>query len=102
VVGLPYFGMYCKDLIFINDGCKQEEKRVELVNKTIDEIKLYQSQPYNFKGHIVIQRLFSNVYTMSDNDRMKLSMLLEPKIPADTPEYDDPEHLLFSFIDSHI
>jgi hypothetical protein len=47
--------MYLKDLIFINDGVKQEEKRVELVNNTMNEIKIYQSQAYNFKSHIVMQ-----------------------------------------------
>lgn len=47
--------MYLKDLIFINDGVKQEEKRVELVKNTMNEIKFFQSQPYNFKSHVVMQ-----------------------------------------------
>lgn len=54
-LAIPYLGMYLKDLVFINDGNKDGERKDELVQQVLDEIASYQVTPYPFKAHNGIQ-----------------------------------------------
>lgn len=89
---VPFFGLYAKDLTFIEDGNADKlpaephlinfGKR-QLMGEVLMDIRRHQTVPYNLKKLNVLQDFLSSqmAESLSDQYRFERSMELEPRLP---------------------
>ncbi|XP_004364199.2 hypothetical protein CAOG_03360 [Capsaspora owczarzaki ATCC 30864] len=82
---VPYFGIYLKDLTFIDDG-NPDLLRGGLINvakrrqvySILKEIEFFQEQPYNLQDVPDIRQFLGKVRSMTEDEMHALSRKLEP------------------------
>eukprot|EP01127_Copromyxa_protea_P023138 TRINITY_DN8597_c0_g1_i1.p1 TRINITY_DN8597_c0_g1~~TRINITY_DN8597_c0_g1_i1.p1 ORF type:complete len:1344 (-),score=258.35 TRINITY_DN8597_c0_g1_i1:145-3867(-) len=91
--GIPYLGMFLKDLIFINDGNKDGPSKDAMIQGVLDQVASWQKQQPPFKTIPRIQNLLGNVWSLEEEKRFNISLLLEPRKKTDisTQEERDEE-----------
>lgn len=78
-------GTYLTDLTFIEDGNPDtidgqiNFKKRELIFKVIQEVQLYQSQPYTYPVVEPIATFLADLPNLGEKDLHELSLLLEPR-----------------------
>jgi hypothetical protein len=78
-------GTYLTDLTFIEDGNPDtidgqiNFKKRELVFKVIQEVQLYQSQPYTYPVVEPIATFLADLPNLGEKELHELSLLLEPR-----------------------
>lgn len=90
---VPFFGLYTKDLTFIEDGNADNlpaephlinfGKR-QLMGEVLLDIHRHQTVPYNLKKVDILQEFLTTqmAHSMSDEYRFDRSMALEPRLPT--------------------
>lgn len=56
--GIPYLGLFTKDMLFIHEGNKDGEAKDKLSEKVIDEVGLWQKSIHPFQAYPRIQVFF--------------------------------------------
>ena len=83
---VPYIGVYMSDLVFIEDGNKNELSegvinfyKRKLLSDVIKEMQQYQQEPYNLRVIPQIRIYLENVNPISDDELYKRSKEVDPK-----------------------
>lgn len=85
--GVPYLGLFTKDLFMIGEGNKDRDVRDRLTQKVIEQLKTWQAQQHPFKAIPRVQHMLLNAWTIMETDQWELSSLLEPRKKQDpTPQ----------------
>lgn len=78
-IGIPYLGLFTKDMLFIHEGNKDGEAKDKLTEKVIDEFRLWQKSIHPFLPYPRIQHMIMNAWTMTSEEQYALSLLYEPR-----------------------
>lgn len=85
--GVPYLGLFTKDLFMIGEGNKDRDVKDKFTQKVIEQVKIWQEQRHQFKAIPRVQHMLLNAWTINETDQWELSTLLEPRKKQDpTPQ----------------
>jgi hypothetical protein len=83
---IPYIGMYCTDLMFIEDGNKDVLKsgllnwaKRNLQAKVIDEIQTYQKSVYHIENELEIMKRLYGLEVLDQKELDRISLEMEPR-----------------------
>eukprot|EP01102_Stenamoeba_stenopodia_P020851 TRINITY_DN826_c0_g8_i3.p1 TRINITY_DN826_c0_g8~~TRINITY_DN826_c0_g8_i3.p1 ORF type:complete len:865 (+),score=193.10 TRINITY_DN826_c0_g8_i3:912-3506(+) len=83
---LPYFGIYLRDVTFIDEGNSDYVEddlvnfvKLEMISNIVQEIESYQKSPFEIEPLPVLQNYFKNLLILPETTRYKYSLLCEPR-----------------------
>ena len=86
---IPYFGLYLRDALFLDEGNKdyitrENEKyvnfeKIRMKSAMVREIRRFQSCGYPFDPHLTVQNYVYNLNALDENTLYKLSLNIEPR-----------------------